>query len=551
MPLGEFFSSILNAPFFQQPIDQIMLSILIWFGWIPIAITLFIGFVMLFQNSRQGKYLEKRRNVLLSISVPSFTEQTPKAMENMFANLYGANSNPNWKEKWIIGKVPTVFSFEIVSTGGFVSFYVRCETRFRDVIEAGIYTHYPDAEIFEAEEYANIGPEKFPDDEWDLWGSELTLKQPSYFPIKTYVDFEDKMTGEIKDPLGQILELFSKMKTGENIWFQILLRPNGNDWKKDGETWIKEAFGKPDKKKPGIVESGMKTLLSFPSAITEQAINVSLTDAILGAQSEAGEEDDFRALKLTHIERQQADGVLMKIGKQGFQIKTRIVYIGRKGVFDKPARTAIVKGMLNQYSNLNLNSFGMYGPSTPSDDFFWQAWTYPGKQLKLLRAYQGRSWGIGADPFWLNTEELATLWHFPSIGVKAPLITKSESRKSEPPVSLPMTSGATDTLPTGPVQFPGEEPPSVSSEDLPPGLAVEGEMSLPGQVAMDAPVSSPAPQAPVSDKPIVPHPTPPTGARTAPVSEEVVPEPEEPVVPEKPPEPPSLSDQGIPPNLPF
>lgn len=39
----------------------------------------------------------------------------------------------------------------------------------------------------------------------------------------------------------------------------------------------------------------------------------------------------------------------------------------------------------------------------------------------------------------LNTEELATLWHFPIESVvKAPLIQKAPGRKAEPPSSLPI-----------------------------------------------------------------------------------------------------------------
>jgi len=567
----DFLTSFVSSDFFQQPIDQVLLSILIWFGWIPIAITLLYGFVLLFQNSRQGKYWSNRRWVIIAISVPAMTEQTPKALENLFANLYGANSNPTWKEKWILGKVPTLFSFEIASTGGFIAFYVRCETRYRDVIEAGIYAHYPDAEIIEVDDYASIGPDSFPDEEWDLWGSELTLKNPTIFPIKTYVDFEDKMTGEIKDPLGQILELLSKMKTGENFWIQMMIRPNGNDWKKEGEKFIAEVFGKGEKPQVGLVENGLKSILSVPGAITEQAFNVNISDAVLGASSEEGPEDDFRALKLTHIEREQADGVLMKISKQGFECKLRLVYMAKKGVYNKAARTALVKGMYNQYSQLNLNSIGMFGGSTPRDDYFWQAWTYPSKQGRLLNAYRGRSWGVGANPVWFNSEELASLWHFPAIGIKAPLITKSESRRGEPPVSLPMT-GEADFLPNGPVQFPGEE-----SVSLPIITDSDENIGLPGLEAMEsALIKKPAPSIEQSNEMGLPQPKPPvvipsptfsTTPKISDLSEHVnktqtsnvsqtdekfvIQEKDEvtdvPVQQSSPP----INDEGVPPNLPF
>lgn len=56
-----------------------------------------------------------------------------------------------------------------------------------------------------------------------------------------------------------------------------------------------------------------------------------------------------------------------------------------------------------------------------------------------MKAYQSRSWGMGATPYFLNAEELATLWHFPTINIKAPLVKKAEARRAEPPVGLPVT----------------------------------------------------------------------------------------------------------------
>ena len=58
----------------------------------------------------------------------------------------------------------------------------------------------------------------------------------------------------------------------------------------------------------------------------------------------------------------------------------------------------------------------------------------------------------------LNTEELATLWHFPSIDVKAPLITKTEVRRAEAPISLPHgEEEGDDELSSGPLIEVDEE----------------------------------------------------------------------------------------------
>ena len=44
----------------------------------------------------------------------------------------------------------------------------------------------------------------------------------------------------------------------------------------------------------------------------------------------------------------------------------------------------------------------------------------------------------GPAEFFLSSEELATLYHFPVITVKAPLLKRTEAKKGAPPVSLPL-----------------------------------------------------------------------------------------------------------------
>ncbi|MDZ4229552.1 MAG: hypothetical protein U1C53_00250, partial [Candidatus Veblenbacteria bacterium] len=57
----------------------------------------------------------------------------------------------------------------------------------------------------------------------------------------------------------------------------------------------------------------------------------------------------------------------------------------------------------------------------------------------ILRHYAGRSNRRGhGEGFILNTEELATLYHFPVVTVKAPLVKKTEAKKAEPPFGLPV-----------------------------------------------------------------------------------------------------------------
>lgn len=427
-----------SSSFFQQPIDVLFFDLFIWFGWIPIVFTVLWGFSELWLWERQVAFVEKQKYILLAVDVPSMTEQTPKALENLFNTLYAAKSNPTFKEKWFDGKVMPTFSFEIVSEEGYIQFLIHVQPKFRDVVEAGIYAQYPDAEITEIPDYAKNIPAEFPSDRYDLWGAEFTLDKDSHFPIRTYVDFEDQMTGEIKDPLGFTLEQMSKMRPGEHFWFQMVIQPMSHDWRKAGVAHINKMFGIEDKAKKSDLSMAADAVVKLPFEFLAHATDVDLSE-MFGLTSEKKADDPWKAFKLGTVQQEEAKAVLRKTVKLAHAAKIRIVYVAEKAAFKKGDRVTTIKGILSQYTHLNLNSFKMHGPSVPKDDYFWQKWEYAERQTKLLKAFQHRSWGTGASPVFLNSEELATLWHFPTISIKAPLIKKAEARRAEPPVGLPVT----------------------------------------------------------------------------------------------------------------
>jgi hypothetical protein len=61
----------------------------------------------------------------------------------------------------------------------------------------------------------------------------------------------------------------------------------------------------------------------------------------------------------------------------------------------------------------------------------------------MVEAYRSRSyfymnWFSGRLPFVLNTEELATIFHFPGRVAETPTFGRIEARKSEAPPNLPI-----------------------------------------------------------------------------------------------------------------
>ncbi len=416
----------------------IMWTIFILGGWIPVAFVFIWGMKRIWLDWRQDLWSAKRKYILLAIDVPKENEQLPKAVENIFSHIWGGKASIDWIEKWWKGKKQPTFAFEICSHGGYVQYYIRCEDRFRDLVEAAVFSQYPDAEINEVEDYTlQFKGIKFPNKEVDVFGSEFVLKKASYLPIRTYLDFEEKLAGEFKDPLGTLLESLSKMRPEEQLWIQIIARPLGNEWKEDGEKYIKKIAGLKSESKPGVLGK----IAGVPMGILSDA----LVHGSIMTPGEAGAKktDDaakFRMLMLTPDVKAQLEGVSEKIAKSGFQAKIRVIYYAPLAVKNVGRVWSTVKGSLALFSSLGSNYFGMYKRCLTKADYFWERilWVN-GRKRKLLNRYIKRM-GDGAPFSVLNIEELATIYHFPVMTVKAPLIKKTESRRAEPPPRLPVSS---------------------------------------------------------------------------------------------------------------
>jgi hypothetical protein len=245
------------ANFFTQPADIVMTQLLFYFGWIPIAIVFLWGSFELWIYYRQGQWAAKNAKfTILAIDVPRGNEQSPKAVENLFAYLSGAQNSSNLIEKYWEGKFQLSFSFEIISTGGYTQFLIRSPIIFRDLVESAVYAQYPDAEITEVDDYADAFKNvRFPNDKYDIMGAEFILSQPNAYPIKTYEEFEHMM-GEpethFKDPMAALMDLCSSLRPNENLWYQMILVPIGFDWVDKLDMEVAKILGEKPKFKKNL-----------------------------------------------------------------------------------------------------------------------------------------------------------------------------------------------------------------------------------------------------------------------------------------------------------
>ncbi|MFA6131076.1 MAG: hypothetical protein WC730_02355 [Patescibacteria group bacterium] len=437
-------SAIVSNYFETTPFDVMAAHALFFVGWVPILGVTIGGMIDVWQDYKEGEYWANIKWSLLAISIPQEAIQTPMGMENFFNNIAGSKSAITWKEKHLQGKFQAFFSFEIVSIGGQIQYYMRTPVKYRDLIEASIYAQYPEAQITEVEDYVGIIPSEWPNEEWDCWGTEMVLKKPDFLPIRTYEQFEH--TGErdqrYKDTILPLLEMLGKMRTGEHLMIQFIIKqPDEQDWIKEGKKFMDKLYGREtvDKKKQGFLSSSLGWI---PAEFAQQTIGL-----MLGGDPEKKKEDDFRMFKITPEERDQMEAVKEKITKLGWQTKIRFVYFGKHELFRKGTVASMMKGYFHQFGNLGLNKIGIFEPATPKDDYFWMLWQMPGKQRKLVKRYQLRHPFASSSPFMMNSAELATLFHFPSADSRTPVLSKITSRRSEAPMELSYAGEQEPNLP--------------------------------------------------------------------------------------------------------
>jgi len=421
--------------FWNLPPDQLLWVFLTQFGWLAVAIVFLIGARDVWLNYIQDKWSASHQSVLLAIDIPKGNEQSPRAVENMFSYLGGAHGSQNFYERWFEGMYQKSFSYEIVSLEGYTQFLIRTPLEFRNLVESSVYSQYPDAEISEVDDYVETVPKSWPDEEWDLFGAEFILQNPSYLPIKTYPEFEHQMgpsETQFKDPMASLMDLCGSLNQGEQFWMQIIVTPTGFDWVNKSQEQLDKILGRKKKSTPGL----FIRLLEFVGNVSELIFPI--WQDIEGGKKE--KKDEKRTMMdLSPLEKRQAESIHLKSIKMGFESKIRMLYVAKKEVMNKAKVANGFVGYIKQFISLDLNSFKPDLKKTMTKTvYFNKDSRLITKKRKIFNNYINRS-NCGRDPYILNTEELATLWHFPvEANVKSPLIQKAPGRKADAPSSLPL-----------------------------------------------------------------------------------------------------------------
>ena len=392
----------------------------------PIILVLFLAriFFPLWVSYVRSENFFKMKYAVLEITLPKETFKSPAAMEAVLHAVHNT-SDGSWFAQFWKGETRPWYSLEIISIGGQVKFIAWTEDRRKLGLMAAFYAQYPDVEIKEIEDYSKSV--HFDPDKIRLWSNEFEFTKPDPYPIKTYVDYgldKDPKEEYKVDPLSYLLEFLGTIGPNQQVWFQIMLRAHKKEQITDGH-WFKQT----DKWHDEAEKLVNKLMLRDKETKVAGVINPDTGFAKLPSISK-GEQEIIEA-----IERS-----VMKIS---FDVGVRAVYIAPKDSFDTVFGVGGVMSSIKHFSSEHLNGFK---PAKTWHSLLDDPW----KDFKNIRRtryskealdyYRRRSYFyVPAEhkPLVLNTEELATMWHFPGSVARTPSLSRVVSKKSEAPSNLP------------------------------------------------------------------------------------------------------------------
>ncbi len=456
--------------FFLKPINKIFLGS---FWWVLLMIVvLFVPFLrvwwwilfpLFLSIELQTLYLwwmnwdfayENKKWVILEVIPPKEVLVPLKAMEDVFTNMWAPlYFPPNWRERWCEGELadaPGWMSWEIVSVEGNLHFYLRVMQAYKATLETALYGHYPELEIQEVADYTKNVPQNLPNKEWDTYGEDFILGKPAPYPIRTYEKFfepqGEKISAEEKriDPMSSLLELMSRLGPGEQFWLQFTTLSVSDKeepaFKASVDKVIADLSKRPIKKKKTFLAEIAQMVFYLIVGPTKEGSGEKASYKWLDAAKT--EEGDDREMVLTPGEREILTEVENKAKRPYFRTNIRGVYVAKRENFISANKT-LTRSYFSHFQTQNLNHLRFSIVTRPKTHYVFRKAIPLARTRKMFRNYVMRFTPLFPDRrremAILNTEELATLYHFPIkiTGLVAPTMARVESKKGGPPPNLP------------------------------------------------------------------------------------------------------------------
>ncbi len=424
-----YLSSVLDI-FTHNPFY--ILGVLLYRGaWLLALVSLLWGLYFARLRILKENFIRNYEYSMIAIDVPKNSEQNIKAIEELFNTIHGIKHGRTQWAKYVLGSDQLWISLEIVSIEGYIQYLVRAPSYYMGTITSTIYAHYPEAEITEVEDYMSLIPDDLykKESKYKSFLMDIFFKKDSYYPIKTFSDFEHGLSQTFVDPLASLLEIMSKIGPGEFLGIMIIARPSDNKTLVGGgEKMISGLMGRASKSAGGFTDKLFNQI--------DQTIDY-LSETVYTLWGDVKDEKDVSSTLnlLTSREKSTVAAVENKLNKLIYEAKIKTCYIAPKDKYTPAKGRWTIQGSFKQFENFNQFDF-----KKNTDPDYWRTEQRVRHLTKdYVRRFKLRD-TFDSKSIFLSTEELATMYHFPTITVKAPMVRTTTSKTVEPPGDLPLES---------------------------------------------------------------------------------------------------------------
>lgn len=345
------------------------------------------------------------RKVVLLVTVPKESSDIADQNENLemvksqialaeslFSTLGGLRAQRGLRA-WLFGRTDH-FSFEIVVWKSLISFYVAVPRYMKDYMEQQISAQYPESNLSEVVDYNIFSPRSF------IACGYLKFKRSYIFPIKTYQKLNS-------DPLNSIAGSLTKIDRNDSAAIQIIARSAKKGWHIKGSRVAVE-MQKGKSVNQAISDSGLFGFLKPFNILSIKSPQI------------IAEEKTKAPRTLSLMEQELAKGLQEKTSRAGLDCNIRII------------TSAKDKNTAQKYLDIIIDSFSQYNFYEYGNSFkiIKQA------SRKLINDFIYRNYCENQKMI-LNTEELASIYHFPTPFLDTPNIQWLLAKKLPPPPELP------------------------------------------------------------------------------------------------------------------
>ena len=358
-----------------------------------VIVLLIIGLISVLITER----IRKKGSIIRSLNMSLFLVRMPKetktdisseekksriAVMEQFLSSLGSLREKGFKNQLFYGQPYIVLEMAVPFSSPEISFYAAIPNKYETYLEKQIHGFYPNAMIEKTEDYNIFHPEG------SIAGGFLKQDKSFVLPIKTYKELE-------VDPLENISNALSKIQdTGEGGAIQIIIKSADKLWDKVG--------------------------ISIAKRMNE---GVSFKNAMKGKLPQKSKPNEPQTLqKVSPMDEEIIKALQMKASKTGFNVNIRLLFSAKEETRAKELFSH-AEGVFQQFSTPNFNSLKV--EKLKSNSLKKMCFNF---SFRLFR---------NQERMLLNSEELASIFHFPLNQLASPKLKWLKSKESVPPTDLP------------------------------------------------------------------------------------------------------------------